>query len=305
MFLIFLPRRPRARRRVWSLAFQLAIMLTGNYNFFNLLTMLLCLFLFDDRQLRRVLPRGLAARIKAQRAAPGRVRRRAGDARRPHRRAGGAEPRSARRSPGAVCPIAGWLTEALAPLLHRQPVRPLRHDDDDAAGDRHRGLRRRTDLARIRVPLQARPDRRARPTWNIPHQPRLDWQLWFAASQGAGQNRWIEGLLSGCSRAARTCSALFAQQPVPRAPPKYVRAQLYDYRFADAELAGRAQARCGCAGWRASIFRQVALPISQVARACRRRSRAAPGNERDHHSTQRMQLLETRSVSMIAVRSKA
>ncbi len=32
-------------------------MLTGNYNWFNLLTMLLCLFLFDDRRCARVLPK--------------------------------------------------------------------------------------------------------------------------------------------------------------------------------------------------------------------------------------------------------
>jgi hypothetical protein len=56
VFLIWLPRRPRAVA-AWSvLGFQLLILLTGNYNFFNLLIMLLCVFLFDDAALRRLVP---------------------------------------------------------------------------------------------------------------------------------------------------------------------------------------------------------------------------------------------------------
>ena len=41
VFLIFLPRRPRAIAGILAMAFQLAIIATGNYNFFNLLAMLL------------------------------------------------------------------------------------------------------------------------------------------------------------------------------------------------------------------------------------------------------------------------
>ena len=48
-------------------------MLTGSYNWFNLLTVLLCLFLFDDQSLRRVLPNGLAARINAHAPRPGHI----------------------------------------------------------------------------------------------------------------------------------------------------------------------------------------------------------------------------------------
>ena len=57
VFLIFLPRRMRAIAACCVLLFQLLILLTGNYNFFNLLTMLLCVFLFDDAALRGVTAR--------------------------------------------------------------------------------------------------------------------------------------------------------------------------------------------------------------------------------------------------------
>src|SRR6185369_15971000 len=73
VFLIFLPRRPRALA-AWSvLVFQILIVLTGNYNFFNLLSMLICLFLFDDAAVRRALPRSLVARLQRRAAHPGRA----------------------------------------------------------------------------------------------------------------------------------------------------------------------------------------------------------------------------------------
>jgi len=30
-----------------------------------------------------------------------------------------------------------------------------------------------------------------RPPWNIPHQPRLDWQMWFAALSTPNDNPWF------------------------------------------------------------------------------------------------------------------
>ena len=58
-FLTSPPRRPRALAAWCVLLFQLAILLTGNYGFFNLLTMALCVFLFDDAAMRHLLPQSL------------------------------------------------------------------------------------------------------------------------------------------------------------------------------------------------------------------------------------------------------
>ena len=63
-FLIFCPRRLRFVAAFGILLLEACILLTGNYNWFNLQTMLLCLPLFDDAALRRILPSrllGLAA----------------------------------------------------------------------------------------------------------------------------------------------------------------------------------------------------------------------------------------------------
>jgi hypothetical protein len=72
------------------------------------------------------------------------------------------------------------------------------------------------------------------PTLSIPFQPRLDWQLWFAAYGSAGQQRWIERLLQRLLEGSPRVLALFAENPFGDAPPKHVRALLYDFHFADA-----------------------------------------------------------------------
>ncbi|MCP4143731.1 MAG: lipase maturation factor family protein, partial [bacterium] len=55
-FFIFLPRPFRISAAVITLVIQLCIVATSNHNFVNLLTILLCLFLIDDRVIRRFFP---------------------------------------------------------------------------------------------------------------------------------------------------------------------------------------------------------------------------------------------------------
>ena len=70
------------------------------------------------------------------------------------------------------------------------------------------------------------------PLWNIPHQPRLDWQMWFAALGDAQANPWFQN--SCCAARGQSAGAGAARSnPFPDHPPKFVRAKLYDYRFAD------------------------------------------------------------------------
>src|SRR5947208_10960305 len=58
-FFIFMPRRLRLIA-CWAFLFlQFAIAATGNYGFFNLLTIALCVLLMDDALLWRLIPRRL------------------------------------------------------------------------------------------------------------------------------------------------------------------------------------------------------------------------------------------------------
>jgi hypothetical protein len=62
-FLIFAPRRLRHLACVVLVGFQALIFLTGNYCFFNLLTVALCLLMLDDAALQAFLPARLAGSL--------------------------------------------------------------------------------------------------------------------------------------------------------------------------------------------------------------------------------------------------
>jgi hypothetical protein len=74
-----------------------------------------------------------------------------------------------------------------------------------------------------------------RPQWNIPHQPRLDWQMWFAALDDPRHVRWFPRFLQRLLENEAAVLGLMRNNPFPDKPPKYVRAQFYDYTFADGE----------------------------------------------------------------------
>ena len=65
-FLIFCLRRLRFLSAFGILSLQGCILITGNYNWFNLQTMLLCLALFDDAAVRRILPRRLVPLLQSR-----------------------------------------------------------------------------------------------------------------------------------------------------------------------------------------------------------------------------------------------
>ena len=69
------------------------------------------------------------------------------------------------------------------------------------------------------------------PAFVEPHQPRLDWQMWFAALSDVRQNRWFFGLAFRLLENAPDVTRLLGKNPFPDKPPRYIRAELYRYRF--------------------------------------------------------------------------
>src|SRR5438874_3269 len=69
------------------------------------------------------------------------------------------------------------------------------------------------------------------PGWCAPHQPRLDWQMWFAALERPQQNPWLVGLIVRLLQGSDDVSRLLAHNPFPERPPRYIRAMFYRYRF--------------------------------------------------------------------------
>src|ERR1700722_12386184 len=58
-----MPRKIRHFAAWWMIGLQILILITGNYTFFNILAIALCLFLFDDQSLRRFAPARIRERL--------------------------------------------------------------------------------------------------------------------------------------------------------------------------------------------------------------------------------------------------
>ena len=69
------------------------------------------------------------------------------------------------------------------------------------------------------------------PAWCAPHQPRLDWQMWFAALEPPEQNPWLTGLVVRLFQNKAEVIHLLEGNPFPDSPPRYIRAEFYRYRF--------------------------------------------------------------------------
>jgi hypothetical protein len=65
-----------------------------------------------------------------------------------------------------------------------------------------------------------------------PHQPRLDWQMWFAAlRRDYAREDWFIRLVEALLNNEPAVLRLLAYNPFPDRPPRYIRAVLYDYEF--------------------------------------------------------------------------
>jgi Lipase maturation factor len=64
-----------------------------------------------------------------------------------------------------------------------------------------------------------------------PYHLRLDWLMWFAAISPGYAQPWLTPLLQRLLRNDRPTLRLLRHNPFPDSPPRYVRAQLYQYRF--------------------------------------------------------------------------
>jgi hypothetical protein len=232
-FLIFCPRRLRFVAGLGFLLLQSVILITGNYNWFNLQTMLLCLLLFDDAALRRVLPQRLSGWLEH---------------RLPVRQAG-------KSLNVGVLAVAGLLVFCslvqmairfggnppllmqavdglIAPLHVVNPyglfsVMTTERDEIIVEGSLD-GIEWRAYEFRYKPG-----DLMRRPPWNIPHQPRLDWQMWFASLDDPRQLSWFARFLQRLLENQPSVIGLLEGNPFPDTPPRYIRAQFYEYTFAD------------------------------------------------------------------------
>ena len=234
VFLPFLIWGPVIARRVAAagiIGFQVLIAATGNYGFFNLLTVAMALLLLDDG----LLVRGrLASWFESVEST---VR-------------------------GGTYVWWGAIGVAAVPIIVASSLimaRTLGVSSADSAGAQAilqpiRSFRSVNPYGLFAVMTMSRPeiiiegshdgvtwlayefrykpgDLDRRPEFVAPHMPRLDWQMWFAALGSARQNRWFGAFVQRLLEGAPQVLDLLAHDPFADAPPRFVRAVTYDYRF--------------------------------------------------------------------------
>jgi hypothetical protein len=99
--------------------------------------------------------------------------------------------------------------------------------------------------------------RRMPPQW-APYHLRLDWLMWFAAISPHYAYPWFRPLMVRLLQNDPATLRLLRRNPFPDSPPRYVRAQLYRYRFTTA-----AELRRDHAWWHRTLEGNYLRPIAQ------------------------------------------
>ena len=259
-FFIWSPRRPRLFAAGLMVFLQIVIALTGNYCFFNLLTIALCLLLIDDSVVgtdrRAVRPQ--VAGPSGGRALPNRLCQYAAIV-----VIVGALPINAWLIFSAFNPQSrppGWLANYYGQLEAFRIVngyglfRVMTKDRDEIVIE---GSANAIDWSPYEFNWKPGDVKRA-PGWCAPHQPRLDWQMWFAALESPEQNPWLVGLIVRLLEGSRDVTGLFDHNPFPDKPPQYIRAMFYRYRFTNRE-----ERRQNGAWWKRQELREYLPTISR------------------------------------------
>jgi hypothetical protein len=74
-------------------------------------------------------------------------------------------------------------------------------------------------------------DPRRMPPQMAPYHLRLDWMMWFLPISPLYGERWFVPFLTRLLEGDLATLKLLRHNPFPDAPPSYVRAQLFEYRF--------------------------------------------------------------------------
>jgi len=226
---------PQAASRIAGaviVLFQVTLIVSGNLSFLNWLTIVPALACLDDAGWARLLPRALVRRATAA--------------------AGAAVPSAAMRAAATVVTVL-VLILSVQPVVNLFSPRQIMNTSFDPLDLVNTyGAFGTVGKERLNVVFEGTdadvPDDRAqwreypykglpvdparRPPQVAPYQLRLDWQMWFAAMGSPAQYPWTLHLVWQLLHNDPGALGLFAANPFPQKPPRYVRAILWRYRFA-------------------------------------------------------------------------
>ena len=239
-FMMFMPRKWRFAAAWITIFWQLLIILTSNHNWINFLTIALCLFLFDDRAIRNFIQ--WVKSVKKIRPANSITQ------------ADGLY-RRLRISTAAMLAILILAFNAAQfwALVTRQPVSGdlgvvLKTIESYRTFNMYHVFPTMT-TQRIELEISGSHDGREwrpyrfkykpeepgqRPVFILPHQPRLDWQMWFVSLQSK-QLPWFEQFLYALLENAPAATSLLEHNPFKDVPPGFIRVDASRYTFTTPE----------------------------------------------------------------------
>jgi len=261
-WLIFAPRRLRFLGGAAIAFLQTLILLTGNYTFFNFLTLALCLLLLDDFALQKFLPRKSAVRfsLNPQSSALNKFRLWRRVITIPLALVAASvsifQVASLFGARSSLWLPAEFLDAELAPLrtingygLFAVMTTERREIVVEGSND---------GTSWLPYEFKYKPgDVNHRPGFVEPFQPRLDWQMWFAALGNYQDNPWFGNFCERLLQGSPDVLALLEKNPFPNKPPRYIRAELYDYRFTSF-----AERRATGAWWKRELIGEYLPPVS-------------------------------------------
>ena len=232
VFLIFGPRRIRYIGCAALVFFDVLIILTGNYGFFNLLTIALCLLLLDDS----VFARWLSTKGEKSKVSVFVIQK-------------------------TSLLKVGLLGVCI--MLYAVPLLTTNHPSiyvyiSKAIRPFHifnsYGLFAVMTTSRPEIIILGSDDREnwfpyefkwkpgnveKKPKFVAPHQPRLDWQMWLAALSNYERNPWLIQFMTRLLQGSPVVIALLENNPFPAPPPRYLQAVIYEYQFTNSEIRNR------------------------------------------------------------------
>jgi lipase maturation factor 1 len=252
VWMAFLPRRWRIVCFFVVTAWQVGVVATANYAFLNYLVLVLAILLLDDRFLRRVFPRRWQTEIDCESCA-----------REPEPyssvETGNSSTITPRWNPlrsATFAVVLTWIFYATAvplvqmfwhmspfptaPVAALEPLRianqyglfavmtPHRYEIEFQGSDDGEHW--------VVYPFRYKPQElKERPGIYAPYQPRFDWNLWFASLGGWRQYPFVPRTEELLLENDPAVLGLFKANPFAKAPPRLVRAVLWQYWFTTME----------------------------------------------------------------------
>ncbi len=232
-FFAFYPYIARHIAGILMISFQFILILSGNLSFLNWLTILPVIACFDDRFFKKILPRKIIE--KAEFAAKN-------------------------RKVYKTQTIVAWILVAIVAWLSIPVVQNLlstrqymntsfnqwdlvnTYGAFGAVGKERYELILEGTTDKIITPqtqwkeyeFKAKPGNVYRKLPIIaPYQPRIDWQIWFAAMQRPEHNPWLMHLIWKLLDNDKNALSLLANNPFQDNQPKHIRVGFYRYEFAE------------------------------------------------------------------------